>query len=307
MKNIRLLYRVALLVLLVAGSITLFVAYKTMEKQNHLIPILEYHNLTAEPGTINLWTVNANDFDDQMSYLNRNCHVVPLKILLEQIQQGKPIPEHTVAVTFDDGYQSNYLLAYPILKKYQIPATMFVIGKYTENGSVVGYKTMTWTDLKTMALSGLVDIESHTYNLHCTLPDSNGIQAPAALAHIPNDVGTETEEEYDRRIESDLMQSRQDIESKLGTNADILSWPFGAYNNRTLALAQKAGFAYIVGPNGYCSPTTDIENVSRVQVLGGMGIQEFESLVCPGKVTYFQAVGLKIEQIKFQLSLFRRV
>jgi len=303
MKNIRLLYRVALLVLLVAGSIILIVAYKTMDRQNHLIPILEYHNLTAEPVTFSRWTVNANDFDDQMSYLNRNCHVVPLKTLLEQIDQGKPIPEHTVAVTFDDGYQSNYLLAYPILEKYQIPATMFVVGKYTENGSVDGCKAMTWTDLKTMALSGLVDIESHTYDLHGTLPDSTGIPAPAVLAHILNDVGTETEEEYDQRIESDLRQSRQYIKSKLGTNADILSWPFGAYNNRTIALAKKAGFVYIVGPNGYCSPTSDIEDINRVQVLGGMGIQEFESLVFPKKVTYFQAFGLKIEQIKFQLSL----
>ena len=307
MKSFGLICKAALFILLVAVALFLFLTYKTMYKQNHVIPILEYHNLTTEPSSVTPWTISVNDFNDQMFYLSRNCHVVPLKTVLESIRQGKSIPEHTVAVTFDDGYKSNYLLAYPILEKYRIPATIFIIGKYIDNDKVGGYPALTWSDLKTMVSSGLVDIESHTYDLHHKIPDNKGNWEPAVLARIATDKGTETQEEYDQRIESDLVQSRQVIKEKLGIDPDILCWPNGAYDNHTNTLAKKAGFVYMIGQLTYSNPQTNIENIGRVIVSGRMGIKEYEKLVYLRKATYFQAMGLELERIKYHLiNVFKR-
>jgi peptidoglycan/xylan/chitin deacetylase (PgdA/CDA1 family) len=115
------------------------------------------------------------------------------------------------------------------------------------------------------------------------------------------DKSTETQEEYDQRIESDLLRSRQDIKAKIGTDPDILCWPFGAYNNHTNTLAQQAGFVYMIGPTGYNTPSTDVENINRVAVPGGMDMNEFTKLVNPRKVNYFQAMGLELERIKLRL------
>jgi biofilm PGA synthesis lipoprotein PgaB len=153
-----------------------------------------------------------------------------------------------------------------------------------------------------MISSGLVDIQSHTYDLHHRVPDSiEGKWEPAVLAHIVTDKGTENQEEYDQRIESDLLRSRQAIKAKLGTDPDILCWPFGAYDKHINILAKNAGFVYMIGPTTYSNPTTDIENIGRVAVPGGMDIKEFEKLVNPRKVNYFQGMGLELERIKLQL------
>ena len=97
-----------------------------MYKQNNTIAIFEYHNI-GKLGSHEPWTVSVDDFKAQMAY-----------------------------ITFDDGYRSNYLLAYPILKQYRIPATIFIIVKNIKNGTVGSYSAMRWDDLHAMVSSGLL-------------------------------------------------------------------------------------------------------------------------------------------------------
>ncbi|MEQ8200681.1 MAG: polysaccharide deacetylase family protein [Syntrophomonadaceae bacterium] len=305
-NRLRLIYTAALALFLLVLAIFLHLSYKTMYKQNHIIPILEYHNLTSDPAMVNTWTITANDFDDQMSFLKQNFQVVSLKSLLESVRLGIPVPDHTVAVTFDDGYQSNFSLVYPIIQKYQIPVTFFVVTKYAQNGGGGGYQSMTWDELKTMASPGLIDIESHSYDLHRRAPGSqDGTRTPMVLAHINIGGNVETPEQYDQRIKSDLTRSRHDIETQLGIDSRILCWPFGAYDQHTNELARQAGFIYMIGATGYFNPLTDIKNVGRVLVTGGMGTDEFEKLVNPRKVNFWQAMILETERIKLRLNFAR--
>lgn len=303
-KRLRLIYAAVLVLCVLALSAFFYLSYKTMYKQNHIIPILEYHHLTDDPAMINTWSVSASDFDDQMLFLKQNCQLVALNALLENVSQGIPIADHTVAVTFDDGYQSNFSLAYPIIQKYQIPTTFFVVTKYVQNGEGGGYHSMTWDELKTMASPGLRDIESHTYDLHSRVAGSqDGNCTPSILAHIKIDGDFENQEQYDQRIESDLTKSRHDIKTKLGTDSQILCWPFGAYDQHANELARKAGFVYMIGETGYFNPLIDLTHVPRVLVTGGMNLDEFEKLVNPRKVNFWQAMMLETERIKLRLGL----
>lgn len=292
----------ALMVFSAALIMFLLLAYYTMYRQNNAIAILEYHNITSDPGMIDAWTVSERDFNDQMSFLNQNCNVVPLRTLLEDIRNGNPIPEHTVAVTFDDGYQSNLLLAYPILEKYRIPATIFVVTKYAQNGTGGEYISLTWAELKKMSESGQIAVESHTHDLHHRVPNSKGQLQAAGLTRIVTGGITETEEQYNQRIESDLLLSRQEIKDQLGMDTNILSWPYGACNKSGNALAKQAGFTYMIGPVGYTYPSADIETVGRIVVPGGADIQAFDRLINRGKVNYRQAFPLVLKKIQIQIT-----
>lgn len=283
--------------------IFLSLSYSTMYKQNHAIAILEYHNIARNPAIQQPWTVSLNDFKDQMSYLNHNYRVMPLSTLLVDIKEGKPIPQNTVAVTFDDGYRSNYLLAYPILLKYRIPATVFIIVKYIDNGTIGGYPALKWSDLKTMASSGLVDVESHTYDLHRELPSGReGKMEPAVMVRIVNHNVIETSKQHDLRIEADLLKSRQIIAKKVGTRSDILCWPFGFYDNHDVFLANKAGFVYMIGKLGYCYPDNRTDDIGRVVVPGGIKLHGFINLADPRNLTYPQAMGMELLRIRYHLN-----
>lgn len=71
-------------------------------------------------------------FSDQMEYLRDHCNPMSLEKLGDHIRKGQDIPEGTVVITIDDGYESNYRLAYPVLKKMDIPATIFITTSFVE-------------------------------------------------------------------------------------------------------------------------------------------------------------------------------
>ena len=91
------------------------------------VPILMYHHLVSEAQTETDMTPAL--FEAQMQALQAAGYTtVSLQELVAYVQDGVPLPEKPIVLTFDDGYLSNYELAYPILQKYQMKATIFVIG-----------------------------------------------------------------------------------------------------------------------------------------------------------------------------------
>lgn len=307
MKIDKPVYRAAGVIISIGLTAFLFLSYQTMYKQNHSIPILEYHHVTQDADQVGPWTVTSGDFDEQMGYLSQHFHVIPLRKLLDDLERGTPVPDHTAAITFDDGYLSNFVLVYPILQKYGIPATFFVVTGYVDGGGGGGYQSMTWDQLRVMTASGLADIQSHSHALHHRVySQPDGDPVPAVLAHLVVDGRTETAGEYDERIEADLRQSRQDIMTQLGTDALILCWPYGAYDQYTNGLARRAGFVYMIGKTGYVNPSLDSGNITRIPVAGGISHQEFVNLVEPGQVGFGRAMVLEWGRIKGRLTYWRR-
>ena len=119
--------------------------------------ILAYHGIDSYP--TNSYTVKLDNFEDQMKYLEENYHVISLLDYLKILENNVIYLPNTVVVTFDDGFKNFYNLAYPILKKYQIPATCFVITSKTDL-NIADF--MCWSDLREIMAEGLVNIGSHT-------------------------------------------------------------------------------------------------------------------------------------------------
>ena len=90
--------------------------------------VLMYHRIGNPPGA-DPWDlfVSEEHFGEQLSLLKKEFRVVPLLQLVEWVIKRRPIPERTICLTFDDGYQDNYERAMPLLEKYQLPATFFIV------------------------------------------------------------------------------------------------------------------------------------------------------------------------------------
>jgi peptidoglycan/xylan/chitin deacetylase (PgdA/CDA1 family) len=97
--------------------------------------VLCYHKVSPDPHPF-FEPIAPEIFEQQMKFLSRCYRVMPLMELMERNRRGD-IPDRAVAITFDDGYRDNYEYAFPILKKYRLPATIFVATSFIDNRDVL--------------------------------------------------------------------------------------------------------------------------------------------------------------------------
>jgi peptidoglycan/xylan/chitin deacetylase (PgdA/CDA1 family) len=98
------------------------------------VAILMYHGVTDQQTAIPDWCqVRVDDFREQMEFLRTCYRVLPLSEVTERVRRGAPLPDRTVCLTFDDGFQSFFDQAWPVLTKFHFPATVFLITSLLEN------------------------------------------------------------------------------------------------------------------------------------------------------------------------------
>ncbi len=179
-------------------------------------PILAYHRIhpDADPKTP---TVSPEAFEKQMEILAQRWKPVPLSAVAESLEGGKPLPARAVAVTFDDGTEDNFLLATPILARYQIPATVFVI-----TGQIGRPGYLSADQIRQMAKGG-ISFGSHGVD-HEYFP---------SLAQVD--------------LERILSESKRAIERLLNRDASrnvpiSLSYPGGGYTASIMSAAKRCGY-----------------------------------------------------------------
>lgn len=213
------------------------------ENKQIKIPVLTYHHFSTER-TDNSLIVHPDLFEQQMKYLSEQGYTTLSDEELVQIYSGKmDIPKKPILITLDDGYESNYNLAFPILKKYNMKATVFLIVRriFDVHREIVPYNYLDWNEIKEMSDSGLISFQSHTYNMHFM----DAINNLGAITHPMSLNGhTETKSDYDQRVIQDLTLSKQIIEQKLGKRVVSFAYPFGHYNKHTEELVKQTGFKF---------------------------------------------------------------
>lgn len=216
------------------------------------IPILCYHRVG--PGTSKMDIAPAK-LEAQLQWLrDHNRPVVRLSDLAEFLAGKRPLPHGAVVITFDDGYESVYRHALPLLRKYQVPATLFVYTDFI--GSRDG---LSWAQLDEMQRSGLVDIQSHSKS-HVNLSD---IEANRS------------------RLDTELRQPRASIERSLaaaGAKVRYLAYPYGDATAAVLEATHRAGYeiGVTVNPGGnpfYASPLL----LKRVMIFGDTDLEQFKA------------------------------
>jgi len=203
--------------------------------------VLIYHQI--DPKIQGPISVSPELFKSHMIYLKEMGFHPISSYAFERFLEGKgEIPENAILITFDDGYESFYKYAYPILKKFRFPAINFVI---VSRIGTPGH--LTWDEMKEMLRSGLITFGSHTYDSHYyALRDKWGHKSPALITHIyyPETGYKEDDEEYKNRVRIDLQLSKILLEENLNTHIESLCFPYGAYNSEVLEIAKELGFKY---------------------------------------------------------------
>ncbi|MDI6600157.1 MAG: S-layer homology domain-containing protein, partial [Thermoanaerobacteraceae bacterium] len=174
-------------------------------------------------------------------------------------------------ITFDDGYEGNYKYAYPVLKELGMKAVINVVVSETKGEPNYHYwdpTHLTWEEMKEMSDSGVIDIESHTYDLHYYA--SNGKRdIPAASGQIIVDGKLESFNSYTTRVKYDFKKSKDIIEDKIGKRVRVLSYPYGVSNSTTKKLARDVGYeAMFTIKEGVMRQGDDIMAGKRVKVKG---------------------------------------
>jgi peptidoglycan/xylan/chitin deacetylase (PgdA/CDA1 family) len=136
----------------------------------------------------------------------------------------KAIPEKSAIISIDDGYLSGYKVAWPILKKFGYPFTMFIYMDYIKGGRKSGGQSLTWDQLAEMRDAG-VDIESHTVS-HSPLNARKG----------------KTDEEYLEWLKSEIVGSKEMLEKNLGIQVKAFAYPYGLHNETVRNVVKEAGY-----------------------------------------------------------------
>ena len=183
-------------------------------REKDSVPILSYHQVNDIDQNAN--TLTVEQFDAQMKYLyDSGYNVITPNELLDAWESDTPLPDNPVVITFDDAHIDVYKNVYPILQKYRMRATFFVVTDYVS----LYPNYITWEQAKEMQASGWVDIESHTLN---------------------NKIMTEITSRD--KLWDQLYGSKQAIEWYLKKPVNFISYPKGLYTVDSENVSKEAGY-----------------------------------------------------------------
>lgn len=213
-----------------------------------------YHNIEDKDPDQRYVGVSTGRFIEQMSWLLHNGYqAVSVDDVLAAQAGQKRLPDKAFLVTFDDGYESFYTKAFPILRAFGIPAVLAVEGTWlneARTGEVdyAGVKTpadlfMSWAQVREVAASGLVEIASHTMDLHRgILANPQGNLEPAAVTQrYEAGKGYESEAAYHARIERDSADIASAITREVGRRPRVTVWPYGEHSELAISIARAQG------------------------------------------------------------------
>lgn len=242
--------KLLIILLVVIGFSTIFILkHKQRNKRSHVkIPIILYHNFVTEvpnEDSDNFNYINTpQSFEENIKViLERGYTVISMKTLDDAYNGKIELPSKPILIHFDDGYYSNYEYIYPILKKYNVKASIYVV---TDNigKEINGIKYLGWEQCLEMQNSGLVEIYSHSkkhifYNRVSTI-----------------------------ELRDDVLESYRIIESKLGIKKlKPFVYPYGACTKTMVTVLRMNGIdmqVYDLGINYF--DTFNKNHIKRINI-----------------------------------------
>lgn len=214
------------------------------------LPVLMYHFFyddTKEKGNDDNWLA-VSDFDSQMKYLSENNFYFPTWDEVEKYIDGKiELPEKSIVITIDDGDPSFFQLGLPVVKKYNIHVTDFVVTAWY-GPSVTDYACNN------------VDFESHSHDMHKAGKDGKGVMLSWS----------------DNEILQDLKKSEEILNEK----ATIFCYPFGQYNDNDEKILKQAGFKLsFTTKGGRVKKGANKYELPRVRIYRGMTLSSYKAVV----------------------------
>ena len=223
--------------------------------------VLAYHSVVDESAAENQkhyfpQTISAQMLIKHFNWLKENGYNVISWQQVIDAENGKgTLPDNAVLLSFDDGYETMYNVVFPLLKAYNYPAVFAPVTGWldTPANQKIAYADKmldrsvfaTWSQVKEMEQSGLVEVASHTHNLHNGInANPSGGQLPAVIAPEYKNGKYETEDAYKNRLKSDFAHTVQTLVNHIGKKPRVMVWPYGQFNDVAVQLARQAGMPH---------------------------------------------------------------
>jgi biofilm PGA synthesis lipoprotein PgaB len=245
--------------------------------------------------------VDIQDLTQQLNWLDQNgYHPVSLQQIIDARAGKKPLPEKAILLTFDDGFESMYTKVFPLLKQFNYPALIAIVGDWIQtpenqpvqfgDKQIPRAQFINWDQVREMVKSGLIEVASHTHSLHKGInanPQGNSLPAAITRFYWPQSQQYETDAEYKKRIKADLISNSRLLEHETGIRPRAIVWPYGANSKIINHLAAEVGMPFSLnlepGPN---TPQDDPHYIRRSLIVFNTELSGFiETLRQPA--TYF--------------------
>lgn len=231
------------------------------------LPVLTYHSILPRTEiklivsrTERIYTLEDSVFEQQMEYLKNNGYAtINFDNIKDYLNSSTNLSSKSVILTFDDGRENNYHIAFPILRKYALKATFFIV---TDFVGKKGY--LNWDQVCEMSHAGM-EIQSHTHT-HCILSE---------LADI--------------EILEELSLSKKILEEKIKKRIDVLALPHGRGDNRHVKKAAlSANYLFVCTSNwGGNNIRKNSFYLNRLSVKLGSDMMQFQSFIELRKLPLF--------------------
>ncbi len=220
---------------------------------NNAIPIFNYHKITPRNFNNALqndpYTIFLEDFEAQLQLIkDLNFRVINLNELVACLYKQTPLPKNALAITFDDGYQTDYQFAAPALQKMNFTATFFLALMNLDR------KTR-WFEYEQLLQQGFA-VGSHTVN-------------HPNLTKMPPD-----------QAQNELKQSKQTIENHLNAQIDHFALPYGLFNEKIIEIAKKTGYQSVSNTQfGFNNINTSPFYLKRWNIKKSTSLQEIKNVL----------------------------
>ena len=245
-KKIVIIFLIVIVISAISGFI--FKQYKNSKRADVKIPILLYHNFVTtvpESDPDNFAYINTPEsFEENIkTFLEDGYTIISMKELADSYAGKIELPNKPLIITFDDGYYSNYEYIYPILQKYNVKASIFIVTDKIGQ-EIDGIKYLGWDECLEMQNSGLVEIFSHS-------------KRHVFYDRLPV-----------REVRDDVIASYKLIEEHLGKqDLKVFAYPYGAYTNETVRTLKNNGIdfqVYDLGINNF--KNLDKNYIKRINI-----------------------------------------
>ena len=258
--SVRRLAILAFIAIQLLAQVTAVAATPAAQPQdiNSGLIVMNYHDVRddiRDAGPKDSTAISTDHLIAHFDWLRANgFHMVSLDDVLAARQGGRALPAKAVLLTFDDGLVSFYTHVFPLLQAYGYPALFALEGSWMDqpegaqfdyNGMLCGHECfVTWAQVREMQSSGLVEMASHTYDLHHGIeanPQGNQMPAVVSLGYEVAGRRYESAAAYSARIRADLKRSADEIEHETGRRPRAIVWPYGAYSQIAVEQARAVG------------------------------------------------------------------
>jgi biofilm PGA synthesis lipoprotein PgaB len=263
---------------------------------------LSYHEVLPDHEPLTPTAVRASDLARQFAWLQANdFHPVSVDQILAARDGGPPLPPNAILLTFDDGMKDVYTRVFPLLKLFGYPAVIALVGKWMDvpAGETVDYDGkplprsdfVTWEQVREMQASGLIEVASHSYDLHRGIPaNPQGNTQPAATTRQYANDRYEDDAAYLARLRFELRDS---ISRHTGKAPRIIVWPYGRSNLAAQEVAAELGMAIgLTLVDGFNDATTPKAIWKRQLIENSPSLQTFAEML---RVTWAPNPGRSVK------------